>query len=112
MKLIKKSIFAVLIIAAMGIFVTKTLSNTTVNELLDQNIEALALEDPEHPSNPGMGYGGGYDIYEFDTWVQSYWVNCWSSDGQYLLHTTTCQYKFGHGNPTGQCKVHVIIIVG
>jgi len=51
MKTIKKSIFAALIVAIMGIFITKALSNTTANDLFDQNVEALALEDPRHPSS-------------------------------------------------------------
>ena len=116
MKTVKKSIFTALILAVMSILVTKATSATNMADLLDQNIEALALEDPEHPSSPPDidgttgGYGNGY-IIEYDTWVQSYWVNVWSSLGQRLLHTTTCQYEFGHGNPTGQCRVRVIIIV-
>ena len=59
MKTIKKSIFAALILAVMGILITKAVSNTTVNELLDLNTEALALEDPDNPSRPDLGYQGG-----------------------------------------------------
>jgi len=98
MKTIKKSIFAALIVAIMGIFITKALSNTTANDLFDQNVEALALEDPNHPI-----------LFEFDTWEQSYWVNTWSPGDGPLLHTTTCNFKSGTGNPTGQCLVHVIV---
>jgi len=99
METIKKTIFAALIVAIMGIFVTKPASYTAVNDLLDQNVEALALEDPYY----GI-------IIEYDEWVQSYWVNTWSPGDGRLLHTTTCQYKEGTGNPTGQCSIHVIIV--
>ena len=69
MKLIKKSIFAVLILAVMSILVTKVTSATNMADLLDQNIEALALEDPEHPSNFGELFGGGYGYWDdYDDW--------------------------------------------
>ena len=113
MKTVKKTIFATLVVAMMGILITKVLPSATVNDLSDQNVEALALEDPEYPSNFGDGFGvGGYIIYEFDVWEQSYWVNTWSPGDGPLLHTTTCKNKYGTGKPTGQCKLHVIIIVG
>ena len=87
MKLIKKSIFAVLILAVMSILVTKATSVTNVIQLLDQNIEALAVEDPLHPSSPpdinGSTGGSGYwDYYEgaiiiCDTHQHAFSAQCW-----------------------------------
>jgi len=51
----------VLILAIMSILVTKATSATNVIQLLDQNIEALALEDPNNPSSPPDLDGGGYN---------------------------------------------------
>ena len=48
MKTIKKSVFAILMLAGIGIFAVKWTSDTVVNELLNQNIEALALEDEQN----------------------------------------------------------------
>jgi hypothetical protein len=60
MKTIKKSIFATLILAVMGIFIARITSDVTVSELLDQNIEALAGVDPLRPSSGEVeGYTKG-----------------------------------------------------
>ena len=64
MKTIKKSIFAALILAVMGIFITRIASDVTVSELLDQNIEALAGIDP---SKPPKGYIEGYLTQPYQT---------------------------------------------
>jgi hypothetical protein len=49
MKTVKKTIFATLVVAMMGILITKVLPSATVNDLFDQNVEALAAEDPNNP---------------------------------------------------------------
>jgi len=79
MKTIKKSIFAALIVAIMGIFITKVLSNTTANDLFDQNVEALALEDPNHPSS-------GWVIGASLEYITLYWVD----QGIYYINLPCC----------------------
>jgi len=62
----KKIIFAALALAVIGVFAIKISSNTTVNDLLRQNIEALA-NDPIDPNEGAAGGEGSwcYTQYNF-----------------------------------------------
>ena len=93
MKKIKKWIFVASMLAIASVFMIKATSNAPFSDLLDQNIEALANNE----------------LIITGVWVQSYWVNVWTPGSGRLLHTTTCEYKYGHGNPAGQCSAIVIV---
>ena len=91
MKPIKKTIFAALILAVMGIFATRATSDATINGLFDQNVEALALEDPRHPNGSGdtgvlddgeysggaVYYPGGGATITCDAHQQVFSAQCW-----------------------------------
>ena len=101
MKIIKRTIFAALIVAVISIFATRVVSDTTVNDLLDQNIEALAQGgNPNESEDPGEG--GGATITCHQTWVGHDWAQCWKNRDPSLLPYAPCEYD---GHTWMYCKV-------